>query len=54
MSRIVEGNSYAEIAENYNISVNTVKTQMKRAYAFLREFENTGILSFFLYLLFEQ
>ena len=38
MSHIVEGHSYAEIAEMYSISINTVKTQMKRAYAFLREF----------------
>lgn len=29
--------SYAQIAEKQNISVNTVKTQMKRAYAFIRE-----------------
>lgn len=29
--------SYAQIAEQNNISVNTVKTQMKRAYAFIRE-----------------
>lgn len=52
MSHIVEGLSYAEIAENYNISVNTVKTQMKRAYAFLREFENTSTLTMILYFLF--
>ena len=29
MSHVVEGLSYSEIAETYNISVNTVKTQMK-------------------------
>ena len=29
--------SYAQIAERNNISLNTVKTQMKRAYAFVRE-----------------
>ena len=29
--------SYAQIAEKNNISLNTVKTQMKRAYAFVRE-----------------
>jgi RNA polymerase sigma-70 factor (ECF subfamily) len=28
--------SYAEIAEKNNISLNTVKTQMKKAYAFIR------------------
>ncbi|UKJ08551.1 RNA polymerase sigma-70 factor [Solitalea lacus] len=32
----LEGLSYAQIAERNNISINTVKTQMKRAYAFLR------------------
>lgn len=31
-----EGLSYAQIAERNHISINTVKTQMKRAYAFLR------------------
>src|SRR5690606_728168 len=36
ISFVVEGMSYSEIAENYGITVNTVKTQMKRAYAFLR------------------
>ena len=54
MSHIVEGHSYAEIAEMYNISINTVKTQMKRAYAFLREFENTTTLSTILYFLFRN
>jgi RNA polymerase sigma-70 factor (ECF subfamily) len=29
--------SYAQIAEKQNVSLNTVKTQMKRAYAFIRE-----------------
>ncbi|MBD0831616.1 RNA polymerase sigma-70 factor [Aestuariibaculum sediminum] len=37
ISAIVHGKSYASIAEENNISVNTVKTQIKRAYAFLRE-----------------
>ena len=54
MSHIVEGHSYAEIAEMYNISINTVKTQMKRAYAFLREFENTSTLSTILYFIFRN
>lgn len=54
MSHIVEGHSYAEIAEMYNISINTVKTQMKRAYAFLREFENTSTLTTILYFLFKN
>jgi RNA polymerase sigma-70 factor (ECF subfamily) len=32
----LEGLSYAQIAKLNDISINTVKTQMKRAYAFLR------------------
>lgn len=36
-SHVINGLSYSEIAENQNISVNTVKTQMKRVYAFIRE-----------------
>ncbi|SFG67707.1 RNA polymerase sigma-70 factor [Pedobacter insulae] len=32
----IDNLSYAQIAERNNISINTVKTQMKRAYAFLR------------------
>jgi RNA polymerase sigma-70 factor (ECF subfamily) len=54
VSHVVEGHSYAEIAEMYNISINTVKTQMKRAYAFLREFENTGSITAILYFLFRN
>ena len=34
---VVDRLSYAQIAEMNNISLNTVKTQMKRAYAFVRE-----------------
>ncbi|KAF2514652.1 sigma-70 family RNA polymerase sigma factor [Flavobacterium foetidum] len=48
ISHVVEGLSYAEIAENQNISINTVKTQMKRAYASLRASQNTA-LNFILY-----
>lgn len=33
---VVEGLSYQDIANQNNISINTVKTQMKRAYAFLK------------------
>lgn len=51
VSHVVEGHSYAEIAEMYNISINTVKTQMKRAYAFLREFEKSSTLITILYIL---
>ncbi|MGC1631343.1 MAG: sigma-70 family RNA polymerase sigma factor [Gelidibacter sp.] len=36
ISYVVHGQTYAEIAELNGISINTVKTQMKRAYAFLR------------------
>lgn len=36
MSAVVDGESYKEIAERNGITVNTVKTQVKRAYAFLR------------------
>ncbi|HXJ99612.1 MAG TPA: sigma-70 family RNA polymerase sigma factor [Gelidibacter sp.] len=36
ISSVIDGQSYAEIAESNGISINTVKTQMKRAYAFLR------------------
>lgn len=36
ISYVIHGQSYAEVAELNGISVNTVKTQMKRAYAFLR------------------
>ncbi|RAV30751.1 sigma-70 family RNA polymerase sigma factor [Sinomicrobium soli] len=36
ISSVIHGLSYSEIAESYNISVNTVKTQIKRAYVFLR------------------
>ncbi|OXB09591.1 hypothetical protein B0A81_05530 [Flavobacterium plurextorum] len=49
ISHVVEGLSYAEIAEDQNISINTVKTQMKRAYASLREPQNTSNLKFILY-----
>lgn len=37
MAYVVDGLSYSAIAEKYGISVNTVKTQMKRAYAFMKE-----------------
>lgn len=36
---ILNGHSYVEIAESRNISVNTVKTQIKRSYLFLRSFK---------------
>jgi RNA polymerase sigma-70 factor (ECF subfamily) len=41
ISHVINNNSYSEIAENQNISINTVKTQMKRSYSFIREKMNT-------------
>lgn len=49
MSYVVYGQSYSEIAENNGISINTVKTQMKRAYAFLRAEATEDLLYFFLF-----
>jgi RNA polymerase sigma-70 factor (ECF subfamily) len=48
ISFVVQGMSYAEIAENYDITINTVKTQMKRAYAFLRAEATEDMLYFFI------
>ncbi|XHP74169.1 ECF RNA polymerase sigma factor SigW [Arenibacter antarcticus] len=45
ISAIINGQSYAEIAEMNGISINTVKTQMKRAYAFLRAGTTDNLLS---------
>ncbi|MBR9855776.1 MAG: sigma-70 family RNA polymerase sigma factor [Algicola sp.] len=45
ISVVVHGRSYSEIAETNKISVNTVKTQMKRAYAFLREYKKEDYIS---------
>ena len=36
LSHVIDRLSYAQIAEKNNISLNTVKTQMKKAYAFIR------------------
>ena len=49
ISAIINGRSYAEIAEMQGISINTVKTQMKRAYAFLRSEASENLLHFFLW-----
>lgn len=46
ISSVVHGRSYAEIAEINGISINTVKTQMKRSYAFLRSKAKKGDLIF--------
>ncbi len=50
LSVVVHGKSYAEIAETNGISINTVKTQMKRAYAFLRSYRKEDYISVFLVL----
>lgn len=44
ISSVIHGQTYAEIAESNGISINTVKTQMKRAYAFLRSKANKNDL----------
>jgi len=45
VSFVVQGKSYSEIAESNGVSINTVKTQMKRAYAFLRSHKKQDFLS---------
>lgn len=42
---VVHGKSYSEIAESNAVSINTVKTQMKRAYAFLRTHRKQDFIS---------
>lgn len=49
ISAIINGQSYAEIAETKGISINTVKTQIKRAYAFLRSEATEHLLPIFIY-----
>ncbi|MGS2741078.1 sigma-70 family RNA polymerase sigma factor [Sinomicrobium sp. M5D2P17] len=51
ISSVMYGLTYTEIAESYNISVNTVKTQIKRAYAFLRSRVNKEDLLYLFLLL---
>lgn len=43
---VIEGKKYKEVAEELNISVNTVNTQMKRAYKYLRNRLNLTFLFF--------
>jgi len=52
ISAILNGQSYAEIAENQGISINTVKTQMKRAYAFLRSEATENLIRLFFWSIF--
>lgn len=47
---VVESKSYQEIAVQLDISVNTVKDHIKKAYAFLREKAQTEVSSYILYL----
>lgn len=54
IAHVVDGLSYAQIAELYDISINTVKTQMKRSYAFLRSIENRDLTAMVLLFLFER
>ncbi|GEP96537.1 RNA polymerase sigma-70 factor [Chitinophaga cymbidii] len=50
-----EGLTYAQIAERNQISVNTVKTQIKRAYAFLRdELRNQPLLFIYFIVLYSK
>ncbi|WP_308991577.1 sigma-70 family RNA polymerase sigma factor [Mariniflexile litorale] len=43
ISHVIDGLSYNDIAKTQNISINTVKTQMKRVYSFIRgEMSNTS------------
>ncbi|MEX0274813.1 MAG: sigma-70 family RNA polymerase sigma factor [Flavobacteriaceae bacterium] len=51
LAYVVQGLSYSEIAETYNISINTVKTQMKRAYAFFRENASEDFLCLMIFIL---
>lgn len=45
ISHVINGLSYSEIADKQDISINTVKTQMKRVYAFIRgEMDKTTTL----------
>ncbi len=46
VSSVIYGQSYSDIAEANGISINTVKTQIKRAYAFLRANTTEDMLYF--------
>ncbi|MEZ4969677.1 MAG: sigma-70 family RNA polymerase sigma factor [Flavobacteriaceae bacterium] len=48
ISAIINGQSYAEIAKTHGISINTVKTQMKRAYAYLRSEATDNLIHIFI------
>jgi RNA polymerase sigma-70 factor (family 1) len=44
IAAILNGHTYTEIADYRNISVNTVKTQIKRSYLFLRSFPKEDLV----------
>ncbi len=48
---VVEGKKYREVAEQLGISVNTVNTQMKRAYKYLRNKLGVELLIFLCFVL---
>ena len=47
---VIESKSYQEIAQEQDISLNTVKDHIKKAYAFLRQEMNKEISTYILYL----
>ena len=46
---LVEGKMYKQVAEELNVSVNTIKTHIKRALAFLREEMQNDMILLFLF-----
>ncbi|WP_036382269.1 RNA polymerase sigma factor [Muricauda sp. MAR_2010_75] len=46
ISSVLEGHTYSEIAHASGISINTVKTQIKRSYAFLRSHLKEDLFTF--------
>lgn len=51
---VIDAKSYQEIAQELDISINTVKDHIKKAYAFLRQEMNKEISSYILYLAFNK
>ncbi|SDB48460.1 RNA polymerase sigma-70 factor, ECF subfamily [Flavobacteriaceae bacterium MAR_2010_188] len=48
VAAVLNGHSYEEIAETRAISINTVKTQIKRSYAFLRTYRREDFVIIFI------
>lgn len=48
---VVESKSYQEIAQELDISINTVKDHIKKAYAFLREKAHAEVSNYILYVI---